>query len=199
MIIKKFGELALWKKVALSTIPLAILVLGVVAYKYLVFTWVDGTPLNRLELYKRLEEKYGKTVKEEMIAEVLLRSESTKRGVAVSDGEVDFRINQIAQAQGGQEKLKQLLELQNVSIEAAKRQIKFQLLIERLFGKDAGATVSAQEVEEFIDANEDNLPKTKTSSEEAKLKQDVENQLKRQKTSQLFNQWLGQAMQKINL
>lgn len=191
--------LSSWKKIALLSIVFWILILGVIAYAYLIFAWVDRTPLNRIELYKRLEEKYGKNVKEEMIAEVLLRSESAKRDVVVSDGEVDFRISQIAQAQGGEEKLKQLLQLQNLSIDVVKRQIKSQLIIERLFDKEA--TVSAKEVEDYIDENKKQLPKItdETSSEAANLRRDVENQLKRQKISQLFNEWLRQALQKINL
>lgn len=197
--IKKLRTLSSWKRIALLSIVFGILILGVLAYTHLVFAWVDRTPLNRIELYKRLEEKYGKNVKEEMIAEVLLRSESAKRGVVVSDGEVDFRISQIAQAQGGEEKLKELLRLQNLSIDVVKRQIKSQLIIERLFDKKA--TVSAQAVEDYIDENKEQLPKItdETSSEAANLRRDVENQLKRQKISKLFNEWLRQALRKINL
>lgn len=171
-------------------IGLGILIFLFLTYRFLVLAWVDKIPVTRIQLDKRLEDKFGKETKEQIISETLLLSEARKRKVDISKEILNNEIKKITQQQGGQDKLNQILQLQNMNMDEFKDRIRYQLLIEKMFGKEA--TISAQEVSDYIEKNKEQFPETinDESSESAKLKSDIESNLKRQKTGQAFNDWL---------
>ena len=175
-------------------VGLGALLLLFLAYRFFVLAWVDRVPVTRLQLDKRLENKFGKETTEQIISETLLLSEARRKNTGVSKADLDREVKKITDQQGGQDKLNQILQVQNMSMDEFRDRIRYQLLIEKMFGGEA--TVSAQEVDEYIQKNKDQFPETinDESSESAKLKTDIVSNLKRQKVGKVFNDWLQKTL-----
>lgn len=168
---------------------------GYLTYNHLVLAWVDNTPITRYTLYKQLEEKYGKDFTEQLISESLIQKEAKAKGVEVTESEIDGEIKKIEDSQGGAEKLKQAMEAQNVTIPQIRNQIKYQLIIDRAFGKDISLT--DQEVKDYIEQNKDRMPPMEgmSASESAQMDQQIRESLKKEKVNKTFEDWLREALQ----
>ena len=105
------------KLLYLSGLIIVLGVLGYYLYKFSIIAWVDQTPITRFQVYKELENKYGKDLKEQLISEQLVLSEAKKRGVSVASDEIEKQIKEIETQQGGPEQLKQILEIQGMNME----------------------------------------------------------------------------------
>lgn len=162
-------------------------------YKYLIVAWVDRIPITRFQLDQDLEARYGKDATDRLVGQTLIMSEARKRNVYSNDTDVKTELDKIAEEQGGMDKLTQLLQFQGMTVDDFQKQLKYQILIEKMFGKDM--TVSDDEINTYMTTNKDQLPQITDpqSSESAKLKQSILDTLKRQKTTQAFNDWLKQT------
>lgn len=158
-------------------------VLSVYAYKALVVAWVDKTPITRIELYRQLETRYGREMTDQIITETLIQNEAKERKVSVSDEDVNAEIKKLEDQQGGGDKLDQILSFQGISRDQLTKQIWYQLLIKKMFGE--GVVVSDEEVNKYIEENQENLGEV-----DEKLRQAVKEQLLMQKIGQSFNTWL---------
>ncbi|OGE24665.1 hypothetical protein A2688_01215 [Candidatus Daviesbacteria bacterium RIFCSPHIGHO2_01_FULL_38_8] len=164
-------------------------------YKFSIIAWVDQTPITRFQVYKELENKYGKDLKEQLISEQLVLSEAKKRGVSVASDEIEKQIKEIETQQGGPEQLKQILEIQGMNMEDLKKQIEFQVMIEKMFGQDV--QISDEEIKNYIKANKEQFADVidPEASISAETKDQVSSLLKRQKTAKSFNDWLKDTLQ----
>lgn len=181
------------KALVLLTGLILLLTLGYLANRYLVVAWVDRKPVTRLEYYNQLDQRYGKSVKDELIAKKLIESETQKRGIVVSGQELDNEIKTIQAEQGGADQLNQILQLQNISQDEFKNLVKLQILRQKMFGQNMA--VSDSEVSRYIEQNRTNLPNTTgDASAEAQLKDNVRQQLLQQKINASFSAWLQQNL-----
>lgn len=160
--------------------------------KYLIVAWVDNKPITRIELYSNLEKRYGKDMKEELIIEKLLTSEAAKRKVSVSKTDLDQEVAKVETQQGGKDQLNQILQAQNISQDNFQRIIQLQLLKQKMFSE--GVSVSDDDVKKFMDEKKDTMPVATNSAEQAKLTESIKEQLKQEKISTSFNQWLTEAL-----
>lgn len=178
------------KNINIATLIVGLLILGFVGYRYLIIAWVDKTPVTRIQMYLELEKKYGQDVKEQLIIETLVENEAVRRGVSINQAEVDNSLKKLEDQYGGKDKLNQILQVQNMTPDELKKQLRFQVLIEKMFSKDV--SVSDDEVKKYISDNKEQFPEftDDESSESAKVKSDIADQLKRQKVSQSFSTWL---------
>ena len=168
---------------------LILLSLAYLANRYLVIAWVDNKPITKFELLSALDQKYGQDLREQLIVERLIESEAGKRGVTVSGQELNSQIKKIEDEQGGADKLNQILQLQGLSQSEFKKLVRLQIMREKMFGQ--GVTVSDDEVNRYIEQNKANLPGTNNdASSEAKLKDNVREQLRQQKINASFSSWL---------
>lgn len=179
------------KRVSLPIVAVVILlVLGYIANRYLVIAWVDNRPITRLEYYHDLAAKYGKDEREQLIVENLIESEATKKGITVSDQEVNSQIAQIEAQQGGASQLDQVLQMQNLTRQDLNKLVKLQIMRQKLFG--AGLNISDDEINQYIEQNKTSLPEIKANdaSGEAQLRDNIRQQLLQQKVSATFSAWL---------
>jgi len=97
--------------------------------------------------------------------------------------------------QGGPEQLKQILEIQGMNMEDLKKQIEFQVMIEKMFGQDV--QISDEEIKNYIKANKEQFADVidPEASISAETKDQVSSLLKRQKTAKSFNDWLKDTLQ----
>lgn len=173
-----------WYWAVLGGIIIVVLA-GYLAATKLVIAWVDHTPITFFQYYGVLNDRYGSQTKEQLIDEQLVLNEAAKRNVSVSQQEIDNQINTIKQQTAGEGDFNQLLAQQGLTMSELQRQVKLQLLIKKMFTSEA--SVSAQEVDAYIEANKDQYPEASAGA-----KQEVKDQLEQQKVVDVFRNWLAQ-------
>lgn len=164
-----------------------LIVLGIAllaAYKksWFVAAMVNGSPITNLELQMRLNEQFRTQTLNQMINEKVILSEAAKHSAIASDTEVNKKIAEIETSVGGAQAFNALLSQQGQTRESIKQQIRVQLSIEKLYANEA--TVSAEEVNQFIEQNKEQLRATDSAGQQ----KEAEDALKNQKLSQIFSQ-----------
>ena len=176
-----------WKTRRATYITAIILVIIVLAFgslfvlkkNWFVVAMVNNRPITSIELYQKLNQQYGQAVLDSLIQEKLIKNEAKKQKVAVSTKELDGRLKEIEEQLGGKEALDYALKSRNLSLEQVKDQIKTQLLVEKMLGKDVEVTDA--DVETFIKDN----PTAKDLS-----KDKIKEQVRSQKINEKFPAWL---------
>lgn len=156
---------------------------------------VNSSPINNVELLSRMNDQYRTQTLNQMINEKIIFEEARKRNVIVTESEINDRIAELEKSVGGPETLETLLEQQGQTRSGLKSQLRLQLTVEKIFDKEA--SVSAEEVNQFLAENQDSLQAT-TSAEQTEEATEI---IKQQKTSQLFQEkfqeWKQQAKVEI--
>lgn len=150
---------------------------------------VNSSPITNVELQNRLNEQYREQTLTQMINEKIILDEARKKGILVASTDVNDKIAQLEKNVGGASALDGLLAQQGQTRQQLKEQLSVQLTIEKLYDKDA--TVSAEEVQQYIDLNKDVLQAT-TAAEQ---RQEAEDTLKQQKLSEVFREKFQQLKQ----
>lgn len=163
-----------------------ILIIGLILLAYFKKNWfiaatVNGQPISNFEVLSSMNDQYRQQTLNQLINEQIVKQEASKKGVAVTNSEIDARINELEQNVGGADVLDSLLTQQGQTRQTFRDQIKIQLMVEALYGNQA--TISATEVDQYIATNKDQL----TATTSAAQKTEAENLLKQQKLSQIFN------------
>lgn len=169
-------------------IALVILVLGLVAIfvsnkGLLVAAIVDGKPIFRWDLNNVLMSRYGQQTLESMISQELIGEEAQKAGVTVSQAELDVRTKTLVDSMGGGMTIDQLLQYQGMTRSDFDSQLKLQLTVEKLLGKDI--TVTDDEVTNYIATNSSTL----TATDEAGMKEEAKQAIMSQKINDKLQPW----------
>ncbi len=174
------------KKAAISI--LVVILLLILILPHLAIAWVDNKPITIFEYYKDLDSKYGTQEKQQLVSERLVEDEASNRGIIVSDAQVNSDFQQAVTQASGSANLDQLLSQQGLNETDFRQQLRLQDLIKKMFAQQA--TVSSQEVDQYIVQNQDQFPTV-----DAATKQQVEQQLSQQKLISAFQSWLQMAQQ----
>ncbi len=176
------------KKRNIVVASLAILILALI-YNFkgvFVAAIVNGQPITRLSLIQELEKQGGSQTLSSLITKTLILQEANKKGVKVSNQELNDEIKKIESNLSKQGlKLDEQLKLRKMSKNDLLEQVKIQKLLEKLVGKEI--TVSDKEVNDYIDQNKSSFPEG-TKVEE--IKTEVKNQLKQQKMNQKIQEYI---------
>jgi len=179
----------------LLIILVVILALFAVKYKNLfIVATVNGDPISRLTLEQELNSKYADQTLDSLISEKIILSEAQKKGVTVSQKEIDNRIKEIEDRLKGQISLDDALKAQGFTRDSFQKQLEIQLTIDKMF--DSEATVSEKEIDDYLAQNPDMVT---SSTDPAKLRTDVKDSLKQQKIGDLFDAWFTQIKSKANV
>lgn len=181
------------KKIYLILLLVGLVLL--VAYKksWFIAAIVNDSPITNLELQIRLNQQFRDQTLNQMINEKIILKEAAKNNALPTEDEILRKISEIEQSVGGPKALNTLLTQQGQTRDSIKQQIKLQLSIEKLYSKDA--TVSAEEVDKFLETGRDQLRATDSASQ---VKEATE-LLKQQKLSQIFSQKFQELRQKANI
>lgn len=156
---------------------------------------VNGQPITRLAVISELEKKDGKTVLDSLVTENLILQEAQKRGISVSDQDVQNEISKIEKSITSQgQNLDMVLAQQGMTRTDLNRQIKLQLLLKKMVGT---VSVTAKEVQDYMTQNKDSLPE---STDEAQLMSQIKAQLEQQKIGEKIQTFVAslQSKAKIN-
>lgn len=181
------------KKFLIFLLVLAVLgVLGYLFKSYFLAARVNGEIITRLSVIQQLEKQKGKEVLEGMVTKALILQEMKKKGITVTDEEVNQEIKKIETSLTQQGRtLPEALAEQGLSRNELFEQLKIQKMIEKLFSKDA--VVSEKEVDEYIEKNKDALPQ---DQDPKVLRTTIKDQLKQQKLTTKFQTWLEDLQKK---
>ena len=147
---------------------------------------VNGQPITRLALIQELEKQGGKSVLESLVSETLIFQEAGKQKIKVTDQEVEKALAQLEENLKGQgQDLNELLQLQGISKDDLRKQLKLKTLVEKILGKDI--SVTDKEVSDFLKENKSTFPKD-VKPEEASAS--AREQLVRQKIGGKTTPWL---------
>ena len=176
-------------------IVLLILVLG--AYLgskgYLVSATINGQPIFGWELEQAMMSRYGSQTLDALISERLVANAAQKAGLVITQKDVDAKITDLMKTLGPNVKLDDLLAYQGVTKDEFESQVKLQLTIEKLLGKNI--KISDSDIANYIATNKDTL----TATDDAGMKAEAEQALFSQAVSQKVQPWFNDLKQKANV
>lgn len=181
------------KKILIVAVVSVLLVLGFYKKNWIIAATVNGSPITFLEVLGRLERDYKSQALDGLVSEKLIFDEASKKGVLVSKQEVAGKISEIEGQFGGASGLDRMLSQQGQTRKSLEEQIKIQLALEKLYSNEA--TVSSQEVDNFIKES----GKMLQSTDSAKQREEAEKILKGQKLSQIFSQKFQELKQQAKI
>lgn len=181
------------KKTILIGVVILLLALGFYKKEWFVAATVNGSPITTIELMSRMSRDYKAQALDQVISEKIILAEAKNKDVQVNKQEIDGKISEIEGQFGGAAGLESVLSQQGQTRESLGEQIKIQLTLEKLYSNEA--TVSSQEVDNFIKESASLLQ----STDSAKQKEEAENVLKQQKLSQIFSQKFQELKQKAKI
>ncbi len=167
-------------KISIKTIIIVVVIiaLGALVYIYkglFVAAIVDGSPISRLTIIKKLEKASGKSLLESFITEKLVQNEANAKKIVVSDDEINTEIKKIedqVSAQGGT--LDEALSGQGMTRNDLKKQIILQKEMEKLLADKINVT--DEEVEQYIKDNVISIPEGQETAMRDQIKDGLRNQ-----------------------
>ncbi len=166
-------------------LALLLILLGVSAFYFksvFVAATVNGKPISRYELVKRLEQQSGKQMLEGLVTESLLMQEAKKQNIKVTKEDVAKEIKNIEETLSKQGvKLETALTTQNLTRESLEKNVTLQLTAKKLVEKDV--KITDKDIADYIAKNKDSLPK---NLKPAELNTQVKDFLTEQKIGELI-------------
>lgn len=181
------------KNIYLLILVVGILLLFIFKKDWFISATVNGAPITNLEVQMKLNQQFKSQILNQLINEKIIMQEAAKSGIAPTKEEIDQKISEIETKVGGKDALNTLLTQQNTTIQSLKSQIRLELIVSKLYEKQA--SVSAEEVNKFIETNKEALQATDSASQ---IKE-AEDTLKQQKLSQIFSEKFQELRQKANI
>jgi len=176
-----------------------ILLLGVILFvnrSLFMAALVNGQPVSRLEIVNELETQYGAGVLNRLIDKSLLLQEAQKRNVTATDEDIAAKRKEIIQqvSGGNEENFKQVLEAQGLTDEEFSKELKIQILAEKMLGDEV--KVTDEEINNFIKSNPD-LAEGAQNQEEARKQ--IGEQLKQQKLQTQYASFIEKLRTEANI
>lgn len=189
---------AFWPK--LVFILLAGLVLGFLTYRgrgkilsLFLAGQVNGQPVFKSQLSKRLYSRYGKQALEDLIVEELIQQEAKSKGVVISNQDFEQAQEKIKKQLGEKADLDSLLAFQGVNREEFKRQLELEISMRKILEKEI--VVSQEEIDSFVKENKKYLAATT----EGELTQEAKEKLLDQKVGERVNTWVNDLLGKAKV
>lgn len=173
-------------KAAIILAMLVIIITLGVAYKGLfIAATVNGSPVSRLAVVRRLESTSGRGALDSLITEKLIERELDKNNIHAAEEEIDAKIKTVEEQVAAQgTSLKDALASEGITVAEFRKQASIQTRIEKMFQDKT--RVSDEEVAKYIADNKVTLPK----GQEAETKGQIKEQLKSSKLNQEIRGWV---------
>ncbi len=153
---------------------------------WLVVSVINNHPITRFAFDRELERMNGQQVLDNMVAKTLILQKAKKDKINITQDQIDAELKKIEEevkAQGGT--LDDLLSYQGMTRDSLNEQVKIQLIIDQILGKDI--QISDDEAKTYFDSNKDYYPEN-TKFED--VKDQVVETLRQQKIGEKFQTWL---------
>src|SRR3989344_3005318 len=185
-------RLAIKREYVVVGVLLIIAALGVLLYRnFLVVGTVNGEAINRLVVLQQLERQQGKDVVNSIVTQILISQEAKKKNIVATEDDINKEIKKIEDNLSKQgQKLDQVLALNGMTQATLRDQVKTQVLIEKLIGKDI--KIADKEIADYIEQNKESLAEG-VNTEDQKFREDIREQLRQQKLNEKFQTWLAEV------
>jgi parvulin-like peptidyl-prolyl isomerase len=160
---------------------------------YIVAAMVNGKPIFRWDLSMALQSRFGAQTLESMISERLIADTAQKSGVTITPSEIEAKMNNLLKSLGPNVKIEDLLKYQGMTKADFDQQIRLQLTVEKILGKDV--TVEDKEVDDYVAKNRD----TMTATDEAAIRGEARDTLLSQKISEKIQPWFADLKAKATI
>lgn len=154
---------------------------------------VNGKPIWGWELNKVMADRFGKQTLEGMISERLIADEANKQGVSVSKSDVDKKQAEILKTLGANVSVDELLKYQGITRNDFDNQIKLQLTVQKILGKDL--VITDDDVTRFIATNGATL----TATDPAMLREEAKQAMLDAKVGEKLQSWFLELKNKAKV
>lgn len=154
---------------------------------------VNGRPIFSWQLNNVLVSRYGQQTLEGMITEALITDEARKGSVQILPSEIDTKEKDIVKSLGTDVNLEDLLKYQGMSKAEFDSQIRLQLMIQKLLGKDI--QITEQDIDNYIATNRATL----VATEPAQLREETRQVILDQKIGEKVQPWFNELKQKASI
>ena len=185
------GRFSRWLLIGALVVILLIAFLG--SRGYIVAAMVNGRPIFRWDLNNTLMSRFGQQTLESMISERLLSDEAQKKDVHITNEEVNAKMNDLVKSLGPNVKLEDVLQYQGMTKQDFANQIRLQLTVEKILGKDV--SITDKEVDDYLQKNKQTL----TATDEAGMRVEAKDALLSQKINDKIQPWFADLKQKANI
>lgn len=156
---------------------------------------VNGENITMAALNDELMKQGGQKILDNKVTETLILQEARKQKINISDSDVTKKINDLEKqltAQG--QNMDNLLSAQGQTRDDLKQQVRIQLIVEKLFGKDL--TVTEKEAQAYFETNKASYGADVTYESKAN---EIKDGLKNQKLATKFQKWLEDTKSKAKI
>lgn len=178
------------KQVLIGALVVALTLLVVYKKHWFIAATVNGMPILSPQVMARLYTDYRLPAVNELIDERVIMAEARKRNALPTQEETDARVVEFEQQIGGPENLNNLLSQEGMSRASLMRRLKMRLALEKIYSNEA--SVSAQEVDDFIKTNKAQL----TATESAEQRVEAEEIIRQNKLGTIINEKFTELRQK---
>lgn len=148
---------------------------------------VNSSPVTRMELNKKMVEKYGKQTFDEIVNERLLASELKKNNIVVTEEELKAELDKIIKEYGGEEAFKSALSQYGLTEEKAKDSIRQSLSLKKLIEKTYKINITDEQVKKYYEDNKKNFGTKKFEEVAAEIKENLYQQEVYAKSQEWFS------------
>lgn len=159
----------------------------------LVAAVVNGRPIFTWQLNKTLMDRFGQQTLEGMISEQLIADEAQKQGVRTTQADIDTKQKEILRSLGDNVKLEDLLKYQGITKTDFDNQIKLQITVQKILGKNILITDS--DISNYIATNSASL----SATDPAALREQAKQAILDQKVGELLQPWFLALKQKAKV
>jgi hypothetical protein len=184
-----------------NTLGIALVVLAVILGALYYFrglfiaATVNGQPISRFEVIRRLEKKDGKTALDNVITEILVLQEAKKLNATVTDAEVKAEVAKVRdQVTKSGQNLDTLLGFEKMTMKEFEMQIRLQKTAEKILADKI--TVTEDEISKFIEDNKSAIPQ---GMAQAEVRTAALQQIKSQKMGVELQKWLEMVKAKSSI
>jgi foldase protein PrsA len=182
----------------LTKVALIVVVLGLVAIfvsnkGLLVAAVVNGKPIFRWQLTRILTSRFGGQTLESMISQALIDAEARKAGVSVSQEEIAKKESDLVNSLGGDVSIDDILKYQGMTKADFEDQLRLQLTVEKLLGKDI--TITDADIDTYIATSGSTL----TATTEAGLKEEAKQTIFSQQVNDKLQTWFTDLRSKAKI
>ncbi|OGG34763.1 hypothetical protein A2363_03350 [Candidatus Gottesmanbacteria bacterium RIFOXYB1_FULL_47_11] len=154
---------------------------------------VDGKPIFRFQLNSVLVSRFGKQTLDGMISEMIIAGEARKAGVSITQEEIDVKTKALVDSLGGGMTIDQLLAYQGMTRADFDSQLRLQMTVEKLLGKDI--TITDGDIANFIATSGAVL----TATDEAGMKEEARQAILSEKINEKLQPWFTDLKAKVNV
>ena len=176
----------------------AVVIVGLIAFVYFnkglfVAAVVNGRPIFRWQLNSVMRVRYGTQTLDSMVSQSLIDEEARKAGVTIVPSDVVKKEADLVKSLGANVSLDDVLKYQGMTKADFEDQLRLQLTVEKLLGKDI--TITDADITSYIASNQATL----TATDEAGLKEEARQAIFSQQMNAKLQTWFAGIKSKASI